>query len=107
MSLEKKTEFVCFKCNKCGYESEITLLGKCLNCGSFDITEIIKVWYSKESIISMITNFIILSERLNVFGAEFDNKMKSKLRKENKEEPTCLVAVYLRELRKKFERLGK
>lgn len=52
-----------------------------------------------DDLLERINNLIASTERLTQIGASTDKLIRSKFRRENKEEPTTLTSVYLRVLR--------
>lgn len=54
----------------------------------------------KKRVLAKFNEYCVSSLRLTMFGAELDNKMRSQMRKDQKEDPTNLTYTYLYQLRK-------
>jgi len=64
-----------------------------------------KEWVKVNDMVNLIEKYICLSLRLNCFGAEFDNKIKTKVMRNG--EPTTKATEYLKELLQEIKKMNE
>lgn len=72
---------------------------KCISDEEWKVEMYDEKFIKVDDLLPRINNLIASSERLTQIGASTDKLIRSKFRRENKEEPTTLTSVYLRVLR--------